>query len=475
MNENSKDLQKLIPVIIISAMFILALGAAVWSAGQGNRNRSGKGNEILSESSPSEEDMKYDEIFQGVLKEVNSSKENITVMDIETGIDIILTYTGASNVNDKYGKEITMGQLSIGEIVDVCYVGESNKLIKIRISESAWEYKGVGNLDILRSDRIMKISDARYKYDDKLVVVSDSEIIGLIDINDKDELTVKGVDRKICSILVTKGHGYIRFENYEQFIGGNIEVGYSIMTQVTENMLLVAREGNYKLVMEKEGLYGKKNITVRRDEEITIDMGEFMPEAKQTSLVEFKISPIGSELYIDGEFTKYNKEIELEYGEYLVKVMLEGYDTFAGLLDVDQPAMTIEINLAEPVEEETPDIRVEDTDLEEEETKEPEEEETVTPSSTPEAGIAKVDYSHNIYIHEPEGVEVYLNGKFKGIAPLSFAKEIGNHTITLRKLGYETKSYSVEVEDDSKDNYFVFEDLKVSSLADNILHYKQIF
>ena len=60
----------------------------------------------------------------------------------------------------------------------------------------------------------------------------------------------------------------------------------------------------------------------------------------------------------------------------------------------------------------------------------------------------------------PEGVEVYLDGNYVGISPCSFRKYSGSHIITLRKSGYETRSYTIQVDKEEKDVSYSFADLE---------------
>ena len=76
-----------------------------------------------------------------------------------------------------------------------------------------------------------------------------------------------------------------------------------------------------------------------------------------------------------------------------------------------------------------------------------------------------MDRDHTITVSAPEGAEVYLDNVYKGIAPCSFTKIIGSQTISLRKDGYTTKSYSVDVLDDGEDVKLRFSDMKESSDA----------
>jgi hypothetical protein len=72
------------------------------------------------------------------------------------------------------------------------------------------------------------------------------------------------------------------------------------------------------------------------------------------------------------------------------------------------------------------------------------------------------DY-YKVYIDAPESVEVYLDGSYVGTSPCSFKKQSGSHVISLRKSGYQTKSYTVQIDDEEKDISYSFADLVSSS------------
>ena len=74
-----------------------------------------------------------------------------------------------------------------------------------------------------------------------------------------------------------------------------------------------------------------------------------------------------------------------------------------------------------------------------------------------------IEGGYAVHIDAPENVEVYLDGNYVGISPCSFKKTSGSHVITLRKSGYETRSYTVQVDEEEKDVSYSFVDLTASS------------
>ena len=53
-----------------------------------------------------------------------------------------------------------------------------------------------------------------------------------------------------------------------------------------------------------------------------------------------------------------------------------------------------------------------------------------------------------------------MDGNYRGISPVSFKKVTGSHTVTLRKSGYKTKSYTIYLYNDGEDITYSFTDLE---------------
>ena len=54
---------------------------------------------------------------------------------------------------------------------------------------------------------------------------------------------------------------------------------------------------------------------------------------------------------------------------------------------------------------------------------------------------------------------MYVDGNYVGIIPASFPKKSGNHEVTIRKSGYLTRSYTIDVDNEDKDTGYSFSDL----------------
>ena len=155
-------------------------------------------------------------------------------------------------------------------------------------------------------------------------------------------------------------------------------------------------------------------------------------ESPKYGQILFAVTPSSATIYVDGEKVDASIPVSLEYGVHQLIAVAPGYSTIKSYFKVGAASGGLEVTM----EKETPDT---------------EEESSSESSSTISRFVVRID--------GPEGAEVYLNGGYIGIAPVSFGKEAGTHIITLRKTGYETRSYTIQVDSEEKDIAYSFADL----------------
>jgi hypothetical protein len=216
-------------------------------------------------------------------------------------------------------------------------------------------------------------------------------------------------------------------------------------------MLLTVPEGTQEITMANGEYTGTASVEVRRGQVTTLDMSKFIKQAADIAHVNFKIDPEGAQLYINGSLTDYSKAVKLRYGNHTIQVVLEGYNEYSGVLTIKEANPTVVINLGQ----ETAEVESDSSDSSDENSS------SDSTSSTTEASTSDAEYDtdHTITVSAPKGAAVYVNGTYKGEAPCSFTKMIGEVTLTLTMDGYTTKSYSIEIQDDSQDITWSFPDL----------------
>jgi hypothetical protein len=429
------------------------------------------------------------QIVLGVVTAINTTTKEIALYDVEKETPVTYSYSGATNIMDKYGQPIAISQIPVGTMIDASHEPNETKLTALAISTKAWEYVGVNNLGIDRSKRVMKIASTKYKYTKDIQILNGEKFINVADLAEQDELNVWGYEETIWSITVTRGHGTVRLKDYDGFLGDFITIGYESIQQIVKDMVITVREGNFNLTVENDKYTATKNITINRDKETVVSLSDLGPEASKVGRVTFDIKPFGADLYVDGVLSSYANPVELEYGEHDLFVSLEGYTAYDGKFTVDSAGKTLRIDL--PEESSKGEASVSETKTSDSKTDNGSGtgsngqtadaggntgsgtsdtsgtnqggSQTVDTGDGTSSNVSNsdfdVDAKHKIYIQNPVGASVYLNGEYMCKSPGSFEKLIGSHVLTFIKDGYQTMSYTVEVADDNLDTYFNMPDL----------------
>lgn len=364
-----------------------------------------------------------------VLVESNTAEKKVVLYDPNMAETYTLEVVGSSTFTDKYGEPLALNQLRPGDVVEVTYIQEIMRLNSMQQASQGFTIQEVEKYALDWDRHEVTVGKSRYRLPENVLLLSEGREIISMDLNEMDILSFQGMGSSIYSIVVEKGHGYLRLENDKDFIGGFIEVGQSKITKITEDMLLTVPEGAYQVTISHNGGGGIKQVNIGRNQEVTLDIGDLDVVQIQYGNVLFSTDLEAVSVYVDGKLINHGRPISLQYGIHQVVAKAEGYETLTGYFKVSKSTQNVDLTLNQKEEEA------------EKETKE-----------------------YKVHIDKPDGAEVYLDGNYIGIAPVSFKKEAGSHTITLRKTGYETRSYTINVDKEKKDSTFTFADLVVSSL-----------
>lgn len=384
----------------------------------------------------------------GIIVRNDSDKKQLQVRELDSNEITTLAYGAASVITNKYKEETEGEQIESGMILQMDYRSNDGWIVSAGVPDDVWEYQDVKKFSFTSDENMMQVAGEKYQYSNMTYFGSGSGSVEPMEFNSQDVLTVRGIGFRVYSAVRTAGHGYIRLTNYKDFIGGMAEIGSSMMVPISDNMLITAAEGTYRVTLCRRRASATKTATVRSDEETVLDFSDYVAKAENIGEVTFNIEPEGAEMYLNGTAVNYSKPIALRYGKYNIVVSLTGYETYSGVLEVAQPSVDspIRIDLVEKKAETS--------------TSSPTKSPTASPiPSSTDKVTKKIDSNHTITVSAPEGVEVYLDNVYKGLAPCTFTKVIGSQTITLSDEGYVTKSYSVDILDDDKNAKFSFAEL----------------
>ena len=296
-----------------------------------------------------------------------------------------------------------------------------------------------------------------------------------------------GIGHDVYALKVVKSHGYLRLENTAAFEGGFIGVGDGYIKQIEKDMLLTIPEGVHEVFVSKAGVTGTETVNVDAGNEATLDLSKFQATPMYGGIL-FAASPAETSIYIDGDKKDISEEVSLSYGLHQMVAAAEGYETLSRYIRVAEPHASLSVELAkkEDGKSVSEDKPTEDTG-------------TVSADSVSSDSISGNSVSGNavsgntaqasvsgnvptvpamptmpptplkkdevtpgeykVRIEEPSGAEVYKDGNYLGIAPISFKKSPGTYIITLRRNGYQTRSYTISVDNEEKDASFSFSEL----------------
>lgn len=392
-------------------------------------------------ATPEQEDTS---MLEGVVVKNDTANRQLIMQELGSEIQTTLSYDSVTEVTDKYGSLKEGEKVEAGEIFEATYTLGQGKIATLRVPEDVWEYQEVTSYTVDNEERSLEFADRKYQYSNLTYISSSGQNIEMMELNEQDVLTVRGTGYTVHSIVRTQGHGYIRLKNYRQFIGGMVEVGNGIILPVTKNMLITAREGTYRIILCKGSMSAVKTATVQMDKECTLDFSDYESAAQKIGTITFRIIPKGADLTINGTAVDYSKPLPLLYGSYRLNVTMTGYPEYSGILKVARPSDIVTVNL---INEKT---SVSDT--------------TPAPADSSDnssKGVTtkKIDSDHTITVSAPEGAEVFLDNVYKGVVPCTFTKVLGSQTLTLRKEGYLTKSYSIDILDDGQNTTLSFSEL----------------
>lgn len=292
-------------------------------------------------------------MVKAVIIDINAEKSTMILQQIGTQNKSVYTYTGGTDIVNRYDEIMSASQLIIGEVVDIETAEGGSRLTKIKVSDREWEYKGVTNFSMDKDNRSITIGSEKYFYTDYTVFINDGKETEPDKLESIDVLTLKGNDKQLDSIIVTTSHGYVRLDSTTFFEGGFVEIGQKIVKLITENMVIPVPVGTYTFSVTKDKTSGSREITVSNNEEIRINLTEFQSEAVRLGTLSFKISPAGAKLTIDGVAKDYSKIIDVAYGTHKIVISADGYEPYSQIISVEDIYKEFNITLVKKEESQT--------------------------------------------------------------------------------------------------------------------------
>lgn len=97
-----------------------------------------------------------------IVESVKEEDQAIDVYITERNESRTYTYTGATIVQDKYGSPMSMAQLRPGDIADIKYNSELERIGSISLSSDTWNHEGISRYNLDIGNESASIGDEAY-------------------------------------------------------------------------------------------------------------------------------------------------------------------------------------------------------------------------------------------------------------------------------------------------------------------------
>ncbi len=286
-----------------------------------------------------------------IVTAIDSERKIMTLQDHETTREKPFNYTGATYIRGKYGDNLTIDQISAGELVTIERKGET--LTDVQISNEVFSYDDLHNFSLDRKMQTLSVGGTTYFFDDNVGVFHNNSKIALSDISEQDTICLKGADRQIYTIQVKAGHGTVALQNTEVFQGGYITIGNLLSMKITPQMRIEVPEGTYLLSVANDGYGGSREIQVEANQETLVNLDELKGEGPKSCQIRFKVDPENASVYLDGKRIDISKAVEVRYGTHRLTAEADGYEKWSRILIVNSKTAELTIKLSDKSSDET--------------------------------------------------------------------------------------------------------------------------
>lgn len=462
---NCKKTCRTAGAVVLAIVMSFSLAACQFS--KKDKSAITPGSAILPIASKAQEEsgqeVNYDEIrLTGVLTYINTDSKKMHYMDVSSGNEYEVAFSGGSDIRSRYDTIITTAKLQLGTIYDVI-CNKDGWAVSIKESSDAWKISEITGFTADENEQVATVKSKTYKYAKNAVVLSGTDRIIPSEIMKSDVVTVCGIDRTVYSVSVDRGHGYLKLTGIDDFIGGYVDVGTTLVTVISKDMLITVPEGEYKVMVENMSrtLSGSKTVKIEKDTDVTLDFSEYRTEAVKSGLVEFSVTPAGAVMYIDGTQVAYDEPISLEYGRHTVILKANQYLSYEEVFYVKQSyeKKIIDMSISKSTASTKSSSASWQTSASTKSNGASQQSSGSSDSGIVNGTVKNLTQGYYVNIKGPQGAAVYVNNSYVGIAPVSVDKKAGTMVIALTQAGRQTTSYSVEIPNATGDINYTFPEL----------------
>lgn len=382
--------------IIAAAAMVAVVAAAVIFAmkGIGGTKEPDK-NEQVSEAA---------EYFCGVVVSVSDDRFEIT--NTESGKTAFYTIDSTAEIIRTDGRKTVYSSIVRGDIINIGLSEDTGEVVKVEYTDDVWEKKNFADVEVDTSAGTISNGVTSYEYDKNTLFIYNGDFIKDEDLNKEDVVTLKGVGDTVWTVTVEKYHGFIELQNTDRV--ENLSVTVDGEKIKFENNRAAVSSGVHSLGISGDNIDTLNvDIHVPAGEVYSVDMASVQ---EKTGVLTLNVNVDNCIIVVDGKQVGKDTPVVLSMGSYPISVSAEGYKTYSGTVDINEPLVEVDINM-EKIEIKTASISVDST---------------------------------------PQGATVYANGAIIGVTPFTTQINYGDYDIAIKKEGYVDYNLSTTVNEEQK-------------------------
>lgn len=386
---------KTVLYIIAAAVMVIVVAAAVIFAMNGGKSGEKPEEENVGETA---------DYFYGVVVSVSDNRFEIT--DIQSGKTSFYTIDSTAEIIRSDGIKTVYSSIARGDIINVGVSKETGDVVRVEYTDEVWEKKNFADVEVDTAARTISNGVTSYSYDKNTLFIYNNDFIKDEDLTEKDVVTLKGVGDKVWTVTVEKYHGFIELKNTDRVENLSVTVDGEKM-EFEDNMAAVSA-GAHSLGISGDNIDTLNvDIHVPAGEIYSVDMASVQ---EKTGVLTLNVNVDNCIIVVDGKQVDKDSPVVLSMGSYPISVSAEGYKTYSGTVDINEPLVEVDINL-EKIEIKTASISVDST---------------------------------------PQGATVYANGAVIGVTPFTTQINYGDYQISIKKDGYAEYNLNTTVNEEQK-------------------------
>lgn len=280
-----------------------------------------------------------------ILTGIDKNRKIASFQQVKSARQSEYTYDTGTRFLDKYGNTKSIDSFIPGDVAEITVSGDQQKLNSLQLSGDVWVQEDISNYTVDESIHAVTIGQTKYSYDPEMDIFSGNARVSFSSLGKADVLRAVGMDKKLISLAITKGHGYLALANTKLFEGSFICVGDKIFEEVTPNMQMEVPEGTYLVTVANDGYGGSKEVTITREQTTSLNLDELKGEGPKYCKITFDVGVEGAVLKIDGKKKDYSNPVKVKYGIHTITVEADGYEAITEKLVVNSEEAEIEIAL----------------------------------------------------------------------------------------------------------------------------------